>query len=104
MEALRCLKRLLARHFYRLLQRPPAPRTAQPAIVLNAAIAVPCLTDENVATAFASGGAFRFASLGRWGVVGERRVGRPCCSLGCEPVDIAGRPCDRLRLGCEPYA
>jgi transposase len=44
MEALRCLKRLLARHFYRLLQRPPEPRTAKPAIILNAAISVPCLT------------------------------------------------------------
>jgi hypothetical protein len=39
-----------------------------------------------------------------WGVVGERRVGRPCCSLGREPVDIAGRPCDRPRLGCEPVS
>lgn len=105
-EALRCLKRRLARHIHRLLSMPsdhpdPTTRTER-----NTAISVPCLTyrDENTAAAFSSGGAFRFASLGRWGVVGERRVGRPCCSLGREPVDIAGRPCDRPRLGCEPVS
>jgi transposase len=100
-EALRALKRHLARRVHRLLSIHPDRRAP---VQLDAAISVPCLTyrDENVAAPLASDRASRFASLGRWGVVGERRAGRPCCSLGCEPVDIAGRPCDRPRLGCEP--
>jgi transposase len=44
MEALRCLKRQLARRFHRLLLQPPATPTARPAITINAAISVPCLT------------------------------------------------------------
>jgi transposase len=94
-EARRALKRHLANVLYRRLYA-----------WANAAPSMNLLTyrDENTAAAFSSGGAFRFASLGRWGVVGERRVGRPCCSLGREPVDIAGRPCDRPRLGCEPVS
>jgi transposase len=38
MEALRCLKRQLARHFHRLLLKPPATPTTHPAIPINAAI------------------------------------------------------------------
>ncbi len=105
-EALRALKRHLARRVHRLLTTTSVHHDPRARVQLNAAISVPCLTyrDENTATAFVSGDAFRFGSLGRLGVVGERRVGRPCCSLGCEPVDIAGRPCDRPRLGCEPVS
>ena len=44
MEALRCLKRLLARRFHRLLMQPPATVERRPAIPINAAISVPCLT------------------------------------------------------------
>ena len=44
MEALRCLKRQLARHFHRLLLKPSAASAARPAIAVNTAISVPCLT------------------------------------------------------------
>jgi transposase len=44
MEALRCLKRQLARRFHRLLLKPPLTPTARPVISVNAAISVPCLT------------------------------------------------------------
>jgi transposase len=44
MEALRCLKRQLARHFHRLLLKPPTTSRTRPAITVNAAISVPCLT------------------------------------------------------------
>jgi transposase len=44
MEALRCLKRQLARHFHRLLLKPPLAATTRPVIPINAAISVPCLT------------------------------------------------------------
>jgi transposase len=43
-EAMRCLKRYLARHYHRLLSQPPAPATRHQTITLNAAISVPCLT------------------------------------------------------------
>ena len=41
MEALRCLKRQLARHFHRLLMQPPTTHTTIP---INAAISAPNLT------------------------------------------------------------
>jgi transposase len=44
MEALRCLKRQLARHFHRLLLKPPLTAATRPAVPINAAISVPCLT------------------------------------------------------------
>jgi transposase len=44
MEALRCLKRQLARHFHRLLLKPPLTAVTRPAVPVNAAISVPCLT------------------------------------------------------------
>ena len=44
MEALRCLKRLLARHFYRLLQRPAASQPSRPAIVIDTTISMACAT------------------------------------------------------------
>lgn len=43
MEALRCLKRQLARHFHRLLLKPPTAAIPRPAILINAAVSVPCL-------------------------------------------------------------
>jgi len=43
-EAMRCLKRYLARHYHRLLMQPSPTPTAPPAIPVNAAISVPCLT------------------------------------------------------------
>jgi hypothetical protein len=47
MEALRCLKRQLARHFHRLLLKPPAAPAARAAIACNAAISVPRSTSSN---------------------------------------------------------
>jgi transposase len=44
MEALRCLKRQLARRFDRLLLKPPLTPTARPVVPINAAISMPCLT------------------------------------------------------------
>ena len=44
MEALRCLKRQLARHFHRLLLKPPLTAATRPVVPINAAISVPCLT------------------------------------------------------------
>ena len=44
MEALRCLKRHLARHFHRLLLRHPVPADASRALRTNAASGVPSLT------------------------------------------------------------
>jgi transposase len=41
MEAMRCLKRHLARHYHRLLLRPPSART-RAGIPMNAAISVSC--------------------------------------------------------------
>jgi transposase len=43
-EALRCLKRHLARRFHRLLSTPPAHPDRGTRIQLNSAISVPCLT------------------------------------------------------------
>jgi transposase len=43
-EALRCLKRHLARHFHHLLSMPPAHPDDGTRIKMNAAISVPCLT------------------------------------------------------------
>ncbi len=43
-EALRCLKRHLARRFHRLLQPPLSPRAVRPRVRVNAPIPVPCLT------------------------------------------------------------
>lgn len=43
-EALRCLKRHLARHIHRLLSMPPANPNRRTRIQLNSAISVPCLT------------------------------------------------------------
>jgi transposase len=43
-EALRCLKRHLARHVHRLLSMPPAHPDQRTRIQLNSAISVPCLT------------------------------------------------------------
>jgi transposase len=43
-EALRCLKRHLARHVHRLLSMPPISHEHLEAIQLNSAISVPCLT------------------------------------------------------------
>lgn len=43
-EAMRCLKRYLARHYHRLLMQPSPTPTAPRAIPVNAAISVPCLT------------------------------------------------------------
>jgi transposase len=43
-EALRCLKRHLARHVHRLLSMPPAHPDHRTRIQLNSAISVPCLT------------------------------------------------------------
>jgi transposase len=43
-EALRCLKRHLARHIHRLLSMPPAHPDRGARIQLNSAISVPCLT------------------------------------------------------------
>ena len=43
-EALRCLKRHLARHVHRLLSSPPAQSDRGTRNQLNAAISVPCLT------------------------------------------------------------
>ena len=43
-EALRCLKRHLARHVHRLLSMPPANPNRTTRIQLNSAISVPCLT------------------------------------------------------------
>lgn len=43
-EALRCLKRHLARHIHRLLSMPPANPDRRTRIQLNTAISVPCLT------------------------------------------------------------
>ena len=43
-EALRCLKRHLARQIHRLLSMPPANLDSRTRIQLNAAISVPCLT------------------------------------------------------------
>jgi len=43
-EALRCLKRHLARHVHRLLLVPPANPDQRTPVHLNAAISVPCLT------------------------------------------------------------
>jgi transposase len=44
MEALRCLKRQLARHFHRLLLLPPATHTQRPPITGSAPAAMICLT------------------------------------------------------------
>lgn len=43
-EALRCLKRHLARHVHRLLSMPPVNPDHRTRIQLNSAISVPCLT------------------------------------------------------------
>src|SRR5450759_895207 len=43
-EAIRCLKRHLARHVHHLLSMPPASADRTPPSLLNAAISVPCLT------------------------------------------------------------
>jgi transposase len=43
-EALRCLKRHLARRVHRLLSTPPNNSNHTTAINLNTAISVPCLT------------------------------------------------------------
>jgi transposase len=43
-EALRCLKRHLARHVHRLLSMPPTNHNRGTRIQLNSAISVPCLT------------------------------------------------------------
>jgi transposase len=43
-EALRCLKRHLARHVHRLLSMPPSNHDRETRIQLNSAISVPCLT------------------------------------------------------------
>lgn len=43
-EALRCLKRHLARHIHRLLSMPPATHDRETRIQLKSAISVPCLT------------------------------------------------------------
>jgi transposase len=43
-EAMRCLKRHLARHYYQLLVRPPAERRMQPPIPGTAPIPMRCLT------------------------------------------------------------
>ena len=43
-EALRCLKRHLARHIHRLLLVPPTNSDQRARVQLNAAISVPCLT------------------------------------------------------------
>jgi hypothetical protein len=43
-EALRCLKRHLARHVHRLLSMPPTTPEPMTRIQLNSAISVPCLT------------------------------------------------------------
>jgi transposase len=43
-EALRCLKRHLARHVHRLLSMPPINPDHRTRIQLNSAISVPCLT------------------------------------------------------------
>jgi transposase len=43
-EALRCLKRYIARHVHRLLSMPPVQPDQRTRIQLNSAISVPCLT------------------------------------------------------------
>jgi transposase len=43
-EAIRCLKRHLARHVHRLLSMPPVNHERRARIQLNSAISVPCLT------------------------------------------------------------
>jgi transposase len=43
-EAIRCLKRHLARHVHRLLSMPPVNHEPRTRIQLNSAISVPCLT------------------------------------------------------------
>jgi transposase len=43
-EALRCLKRYLARHIHRLLSTPPTNPQPRTRIQMNTAISVPCLT------------------------------------------------------------
>jgi transposase len=43
-EALRCLKRHLARQVHRLLSMPPTTPEPRTRIQLNSAISVPCLT------------------------------------------------------------
>jgi transposase len=79
-EAIRSLKRHLTRRIHTLLHSPNTIPTTL------------CLTYryEN-----SRGG--RVWRPGPWpgAFVGERRSGQAAiCSLGCEPVDIAGRPCD----------
>jgi transposase len=43
-EALRCLKRHLARRIWKLLQAPPEPLSARPSLRIEAPISIPCLT------------------------------------------------------------
>jgi hypothetical protein len=40
-EAMRCLKRHVARHYHQLLLRPPGPRLGSPVIAVNAATSMP---------------------------------------------------------------
>ena len=87
-KRMRCLKRHLARRVWHLLQPTDTPPARQP----EPATTIHCNTpynsfsltyrDENTAAAFPSGRVSSFASLGCWGVVGERRAGRPCLLLG----------------------
>jgi hypothetical protein len=46
-------------------------------------------------SAIVSGGGFSVVGPGGWGFRGRTQIGQAAiCSLGFEPVDIAGRPCD----------
>jgi transposase len=102
-DAIRCLKRHLARRIWHILQTPSAPsdtRTPTPIMIhCNTPHGRFSLTyrDENP---LGWAGAFRPVAFvasrvperwARW--ENADRAGR-VCSLGREPVDIAGRPCD----------
>ncbi|MCA1677894.1 MAG: transposase [Actinobacteria bacterium] len=107
-EALRCLKRHLARRVWQLLQPVRAPHPALALQPPNASVTIHCNTphgrfsltyrDENPwrrAAAILSGGVLSVAGSGALGLGGRTQTGQAAfCSLGREPVDIAGRPCD----------
>jgi hypothetical protein len=81
-EAIRCLKRHLARRFHHILPAPTAPPTDDRRIVTSAPAPTPCLTyrDENPgcrAAVICPAAHVASRVPERWGTVGERRPGRP---------------------------
>jgi transposase len=102
LEAIRCLKRHLARRIWRLLytaEMPVAPPRVDQSLKPGNTDFLLTYRYENSrcekCSAIVSGGGVTVVGPGGWGFRGRTQIGQAAiCSLGFEPVDIAGRPCD----------